>query len=236
MNCPQLVDSGVYVLGALPPSQRLSFEAHMTLCDDCRNEVNELAVLPGLLGRIDEKLIDVEPEAERLAAPHPINVLPSVINRVNRRRRVRRISALAGAVAVACLALVAGLTLPQQHHDTSRSTTAASTVAMHPMRALAAGTPVTAQVGLTSIRGGTAISLKCSYHGQEVGHVYGGSQTFALFVYPRNGGTPQEVGTWSARPGDNVTIPAVTSWALDDVSKVELRSANGTPLLNYNVT
>ena len=53
MRCDRVVDSGVYVLGALPPAERTAFEAHLAGCAVCRDEVADLAGLPGLLGRLD---------------------------------------------------------------------------------------------------------------------------------------------------------------------------------------
>src|SRR5262245_15322844 len=94
----------------------------MSGCAECRAEVNELAVLPGLLGRLDEPAI--ARVTERLNEPalartpnDASNLVPKVLARVHRQRRARRLTALSGALAAACLALFAGLTLP--HGDTA---------------------------------------------------------------------------------------------------------------------
>ncbi|NQE89246.1 anti-sigma factor family protein [Nocardia terpenica] len=42
-----------YVLGALDRAERLEYEAHLQTCSTCRAAVADLAVLPGLLGRVD---------------------------------------------------------------------------------------------------------------------------------------------------------------------------------------
>jgi hypothetical protein len=234
----------VYVLGALPPAQRLAFEAHMAQCDECRSEVNEMAVLPGLLARVDAASFesdatdatsaDDDPAGER-RRPHPVDLLPGVIRRVNRRRRTRRLGALAGVLAVACLALFAGLALPHQTTKTNVPAVAAP-LSWHQMQSIAS-TPITAKVALTSTGSGTTVALKCNYPTNASNPQYeGAAKWFALFVYPRNGGNPQQIGTWSASPGDQLTIPAVTAWGLKDVSEVQLRSSDGTPLLSYNVT
>jgi anti-sigma factor RsiW len=241
VTCPQLVDSGVYVLGALPPAQRLAFEAHMAQCDECRSEVNELAVLPGLLARVDATSFETEaasadddPAAER-RRPHPVDLLPGVIRRVNRRRRTRRIGAMVGVLAVACLALFAGLVLPHQTTKVPAPAVAAP-ITWHQMQSMTAS-PITAKVALTSTGSGTTVALKCNYPSVVSDPNYEhGAKWFALFVYPRNGGSPQQIGTWSASPGDQLTIPAVTAWGLADVSEVQMRSSDGTPLLSYNVT
>jgi hypothetical protein len=53
MRCTQTLEVGVYVLGALAPAERDAFERHLGECAICRDEVADLAVLPGLLGRLD---------------------------------------------------------------------------------------------------------------------------------------------------------------------------------------
>ena len=41
------------MLGALAPAERADYERHLAGCAACRESVAELAVLPGLLGRLD---------------------------------------------------------------------------------------------------------------------------------------------------------------------------------------
>lgn len=45
-------DAGVYVLGALSPSERREFERHLGDCSQCRDDVIWIAGLRGLLGRL----------------------------------------------------------------------------------------------------------------------------------------------------------------------------------------
>ena len=49
MSCHWAMTGGVYVLGALPPGERLAFEEHLSGCVECTATVRELAGLPGLL-------------------------------------------------------------------------------------------------------------------------------------------------------------------------------------------
>jgi anti-sigma factor RsiW len=73
MRCPQTIEVGAYVLGALVPAERDAFEMHLADCAICREEVAELAVLPGLLGRIDfETARTIAQEGEDSAALFPI--------------------------------------------------------------------------------------------------------------------------------------------------------------------
>ncbi len=239
MTCPHLVDSGVYVLGALAPAQRLEFEQHMATCPECRAEVNELAVLPGLLGRLDEP--SVVGGAAELPTP---SMLPSVLAKVHRQRRGRRVLAGAAAIVVAVLALVAGLNLPASAPAVQSPVSAQSSpapvavttpIALHDMMPEDPDSAVTAQVGFTPVLGGTQIELKCQYP-LVSGSAYTGKKWFGLYAIPRNGKPAQELGTWTVKPGDkNSGLPAtVTSWSVPQMSRLELRDLTGSVVLFYN--
>ncbi|HXO25557.1 MAG TPA: zf-HC2 domain-containing protein, partial [Streptosporangiaceae bacterium] len=44
---------GVYVLGAIDPTERALVDAHLATCRDCRDELAGLAGLPALLARVN---------------------------------------------------------------------------------------------------------------------------------------------------------------------------------------
>lgn len=52
-RCEFAHDDGAYLLGALAPAERAAYERHLAGCASCREAVAEIAVLPGLLGRLD---------------------------------------------------------------------------------------------------------------------------------------------------------------------------------------
>jgi hypothetical protein len=234
MTCPQLVDSGVYVLGALAPAQRSAFERHMATCAECQAEVNDLAVLPGLLGRLDE------PDLGAVVELPPPTMLPGVLARVHRQRRGRRLLASAAAVVLAALGLVAGLSMPSSSSAKPPviavgPTSTPVAVELHEMLPVGAAAPVTAQVGFTTVIGGTQIDLKCQYP-EKYGETANVRHWFALFAIPKSGGTPQQLSSWGATRGEDVAVPAVTSWSVSELSRVELRNASGQALLYYDVT
>lgn len=232
MNCPQLVESGVYVLGALSPAQRLVYERHLAVCAECRAEVGHLAVLPSLLGRLDEPSVTSVAVADKA----PPSVVIGALSRVRRTRRVRRFAAFAGAVAVACVALVAGFALPPS--GGSNPPTAITTVAavMHSMVPVGAVSPVSATVALVPVVGGTEVEMTCTYGAISDAPPGNWSETFVLYVYPRDGGAPQQISTWWAKPGEQISVPgAVTSWPIHELGRIELRTQAGTPLLQYTV-
>jgi anti-sigma factor RsiW len=101
----------VYVLGAIEPAERALVDAHLAVCQECREELADLAGLPALLHRVPVA------EAQRLAAegagpaalaPPSDQLLNSLLARTARVRRTRRWRAIAAAAAVIVVALGGG--------------------------------------------------------------------------------------------------------------------------------
>ncbi|HKE66193.1 MAG TPA: zf-HC2 domain-containing protein [Micromonosporaceae bacterium] len=228
MTCPMLVESGVYVLGALSPAQRQAYERHLSTCAECRAEVGELAVLPGLMGRLDDASFEREE-----VGPAPSAIVPAVVTRLRKRRRNRRLIAIGGAVAAASLALVVGLVTPNQPSQprpvAGQSTSAVATRAMTQVGNIHIAT---ASLGLSAFTGGTHIVGSCTY--ATSGNRYEGSVSFRLIVYPKDG-QPEQVGSWSALPGQTVPINASTWWPMTDLSHIDLVGPDGSALLTYAV-
>lgn len=101
---------GVYVLGAIDPSERSQVDEHLAVCADCRAELAGLAGLPALLRRVPfdevERLTVAEPGTETDLPSEEL--LPSLLERAGRVRRVHRWRGLAAAAAVVVLALGGG--------------------------------------------------------------------------------------------------------------------------------
>jgi hypothetical protein len=85
MTCTHTSTLGVYLLGALEPEDRSTFEAHLSGCDVCRSELVRLAPLPGLLNQItladfEDATRTAQVEAQLLAPvaelPPPVAELP----------------------------------------------------------------------------------------------------------------------------------------------------------------
>ena len=109
-DCREIRQSlGVYVLGAIEPAERAQVDAHLADCQDCREELADLADLPALLHRVpvaEARLL--ADGGQRLLAPPPEELLHSLLDRISGARRARRWRTLAAAAAVAVLALGAG--------------------------------------------------------------------------------------------------------------------------------
>jgi anti-sigma factor RsiW len=91
---------GVYVVGAISPTERDAVDRHLAVCADCRDELAGLAGLPALLSRVPPedvgRLSLDDSGAERAPQPPPLQALA---RRAARLRRHRLWPALAAAAA-----------------------------------------------------------------------------------------------------------------------------------------
>lgn len=218
MSCDFVYDDGAYVLGALAPAERAAYEQHLAGCPVCREAVNNVAVLPGLLRRLGPP---DSPEPLSVSPDRVPNLLKTVT--VLRKRQRRK---LAGAVLLAaCVALLAGITLV-----TLQSTPPPAPPIKPAMLAMTKVNPeshVTAEVGWTEVGGGVEIVMHCAYPatGKSLR-----TYTFRLFALGSDG-TAEQVGSWTAAAGDDVTITGVIRFKLADLDRIELRARDGTTLL-----
>jgi len=97
------ISLGVYVLGAIDPSERGLVDAHLATCRDCRDELAGLASLPALLARVTpEELARIEGEGSLDEEEPPAELVGTVLDlaAVRRRRSRWRYAAVAAAVVV----------------------------------------------------------------------------------------------------------------------------------------
>jgi Putative zinc-finger len=139
MTCPRTVALGAYVLGALEREERARLEAHLETCAICREELDRLAPLPGLLSRLTLEEAEVletpelgpappehslQPEAGYSAAP--LERALFAVARERRRSRLMRAAAVAAALVLAAVALVGGPLLDDDGGDGPAPLTAAA--------------------------------------------------------------------------------------------------------------
>jgi hypothetical protein len=244
MSCEYATWDGSYVLGALSPADREAYERHLETCRSCAEAVRELAGLPGLLSRVDERTIGLP------VGPVPESLLPHLVGQVRRERR-RRMLAVAGIAAAVLavaggavgIAAVSGPDTPAAGPaasgsptpgPTGSSTLGSAVVAMEPV----GGAPVQGWLALETVPWGTRLSLRCSYPsvtggyegGQEGGYDGATSVGYVLVVRTRDGGE-QQVATWNAVPGRSMDLQAATATGRDDIALVEVRTDAGRPVL-----
>jgi anti-sigma-K factor RskA len=146
------------------------------------------------------------------------------VQRGEQRRQRRWRTVTAGLAAAACLAL--GVLVGARFLNQGPVPPKQPTIAM---RAVADSVPINAQVALDPFSGGTQIRMHCVYSGGQAGPQW----TLKMFVYPKDGGAPEQVSTWTAKKGDDVNVAAATRFAPTDIGRVELRKGDSTPLLVY---
>jgi hypothetical protein len=229
MTCEFAIDDGAYVLGALSPAERADFERHLATCAACREAVAALAVLPGLLGRLDPASAAALAGGYESTPPAPPTVLPRVLaavaqqRRFDRRRvRRRRITFSAGLVAAA-LVLVVGVGMGVHLHD-STPVVPVTMSAMRPAPSVS-WTPVGADVGIMATPGGTKLIMTCWYSAG-----YDDSWVLKIMVYPRSG-PPDQIGTWTADSGEKLNVSGITHITPDQIDHVELQRADNIALL-----
>lgn len=224
-RCEFAHDDGAYVLGALAPAERTAYERHLAGCAECRQAVAEIAVLPGLLGRLDPAGL------EQFLPPPEDSRLPDLLSAARERRRRERLATrrryALTTLAAAALALVVGLGTAAVLPGTD-SRGGADMVAMQPV----AGTvPVHAEIGLRGTEWGTEVTMRCGYD-SSVG--YRKASAFRLVARSADG-TSEQIGSWLAGPGDDLRISGATRFTDAELVRLELIRADGTPVLAYDV-
>jgi hypothetical protein len=224
MTCEFAHDDAAYVLGALPPDERLAYERHLATCDECSRSVRSIAGLTGLLSRVPLDVVESEPRPE----PVPATLLPSLVREV--RRTQRRRTWVAGLAAAAVLVVAAGVTTAVVVTRDDPAPVAAPTG--ETMTQLDQDS-VEASVALTSVAWGTKLDLTCTY--DEPASAYGdhAPPTYAMVVRSREGGTEQ-VATWQGLPGKTMHVTGATALTTEDIASVEIVAADGRALLELN--
>ncbi len=232
MSCELELDAGAYVLGALPPEERLAFERHLATCPSCSRAVREFAGLPGLLAQVPLDVVESAPAPE----PLPETLLPSLVREVRRGQRRRRLVtglvAAAVVLAVGTASVVVATAVTGDDTPSATPTAPARTAASEPMTAVDQDA-VQANVSLTTVLWGTRLDLECSYVEPDVagpGYTESADTTYAMVVRSVDGDVEQ-VATWKALPGKTMHLTGATALTRDDIAAVEIRTADGRPVL-----
>jgi anti-sigma-K factor RskA len=230
MHCEYAREAGAYVLGSLAPAERTMYERHLAVCPVCREAVAEIAVLPGLLGRLDATAASQIVGGED-GVDAPESRLPKLIEAASRSRRRdtwKRRSLLAGAVAAAAgVATFASFGVAANQDNPRPEDRPAAMTEMSKVQS----TPVDAEVALTQTSAGTEVRMHCTYANDGDGH---GPYTYRLVAVGADG-TKDQVGSWMAGPGSDLTLSGVTHFAYNDIDKVELQKNSGDPILVYDI-
>ncbi|WP_433530930.1 anti-sigma factor family protein [Micromonospora sp. CA-263727] len=227
-RCDFVYDDGAYVLGALSPADRAAYERHLVDCPACQQSVSEIAVLPGLLGRLDPASLEqFLPPPENPRVPELLTVAR------DRRRRERQANRLRYAVtglAAAAFALLVGFGVATMLPADPPATPLAQ-VRMVEMVPVSGSAPVHAEIGLRGTDWGTEVTMHCGYD-ERTG--YGKAYAFRLVAHGPDG-AQEQIGSWRAAPGDDLRITGATRFTNAEMVRLELIRADGTPVLVYDV-
>lgn len=240
MRCDYAYDSGAYVLGALSPSERAGYERHLADCPICREAVGDVAVLPGLLGRLDPAGLEQIASAPSSESRMP-DLLSAVAHARRKERATRRWRTAGSVLTAACLALFAGFgagilrdgsSAGTQPPPIAQATTPAPVKPrMVPMKSVVGDIPVTAEIGLTATKFGTEITMHCAYPMHS-----GESKTYTYRLYAWDSeGEKEAIGSWAVSPGADVGFTGMTSFSPGELTRIALTKKDGTPLLEYKV-
>jgi hypothetical protein len=223
-NCPHRFDVGVYVLGALDPAERSTFEAHLGECSACTAELAAVAGLPGLLSRAEV------PAREADDDPPPPELLAGTVRRVRRRRRTAQLVAASAVV----LALAAGAGVTATWAAGPGAAPPAAVVAQAREIALPAvgDSESSGLAGLTAKPWGTSVALTCLYQGEpHPPPPPDAPRTTYVLVVRANDGRLEQIASWSPPPGQDVRVAASTDLPPDRVSGLEVRTTAGAVVM-----
>ncbi|MDQ0620684.1 zf-HC2 domain-containing protein [Arthrobacter globiformis] len=203
---------GAYLLGGLEDAERLRFEDHLKQCGTCRSELSDLESLPGLLDAVPvpDAVALAVPAAIRpgsnAALPPPAPVPQPILDQLAARRRNsrRRLTALVGVVAAACLALgfaAAPFFDPADKPDASYS--------------VKADTGLQVTVGMVKKTWGTELAVDARSLPQN--------GRLSLWVKDR-AGVADRACAWMATPSGRVRVTSATPLQYTSIASVELRN------------
>ena len=211
MTPSEHVALGAYLLGALDPRERAEVEHHLSECRRCRDELAELAPLPGLMSRIT---LD-----EAISGPPPIDdaMLERLLVAATSERRtagVRRRFLAAAAAVVLVGGPLGGVAL-------YRSATAQTT---HSVTASAG--PIHVRVEMSAASNGTALTLWLS--GVR-------SDEHCELIAISDTGAREVAGSWEASYSGTAVIKGTTAIPYSHLRQLVIETYDGVNLLTTDV-
>ncbi|MYS24869.1 Putative zinc-finger [Streptomyces sp. DvalAA-14] len=219
------VDVGAYLLGALEDDEMTRFEEHLTGCDECGVQLDELmGVVPVLEELRGDGIGFVEPPGDAL--------LERLLRQVTGERKARRRRRLV-AVAAAAVLVVGGPTVAVLATDGGNSTPKAAGPAFSTDQRSAsnAATGASAVVGLSDKGWGSVVDLRLT--GVR------GPLTCSLIAIGKDGSN-QTVATWSV-PYEGygttehpkpLTVHGATGLHENAINHFEVRTSQGKLLVS----
>lgn len=223
------VSLGVYVLGAIEPAERAEVDAHLSVCQRCRDELASLAGLPAMLGRVTEDQIEqLGPPPEELLG----SILAKAAEETRGQRRSRRLRLLASAAALVVVTGVGVGAVTGVMRDGGGGTVTKPPVpsaSAAPATTVWGNDPVTgvqAQIAMQPKRWGTAFTVRLS------GAPYG--VHCRLIAIDKHGNTDIAAG-WEVEYAGTADFAGSSMFQRKDITSVEVRTLEGERLLHVAV-
>ena len=216
---------GGYLLGGLDEAETERLDAHLRTCDDCRDELDQLAAVPELLRRA--------PEAEQAPGaggqpPISMSARPSAENiegllgrlRDERRRENRQAGVrwLAAAAVVLVAAAISVGVIRSSNRETTPTQVLPSPQLVTAQFEAAQGSGMTGQAVLTPKLWGVSVALDMTK--------LRGEGPFLCEVRSMQGKVEQ-AATWGVTPSGNAKVIGASSFQLRDVSSVRIADHAG---------
>ncbi|HET7012923.1 MAG TPA: zf-HC2 domain-containing protein [Streptosporangiaceae bacterium] len=214
---------GVYVVGAIEPSERSLLDDHLNQCYGCREELAGLAVLPALLHRIPvseaEQFIEPSPDAVDPDNPAP-RVLSRLLVEVRARQRSRRLRTVLAAAAAVVIAASGSVAVSSVLDHRSHPAVAVD-------RVFAKSGPFSGEVKYVGVGSGTKIWVNVKGVPEK---------TFCMFYVTTNDGRTELVGGWLVgQEGGTIWYPSKAKIAEQSVTGF-LVTSRGKVLLRFPAT
>ena len=214
---------GGYLLGGLDEADTDRLDAHLRDCDACRDELDQLAVVPELLQRLPES--QRSPDAQ--TPPVSLSERPSQANidalvrrmraervRENRTARLRWLA----AAAVVLIALIVGFSVLRGGRENPPSQAQPSPELVTAQFEAAEGSGLAGQAVLTPKTWGVSVALDVTK--------LRGSGPFLCEVRGRQGQVEQAM-TWGPTPSGNAKVIGASSIQLPNVRSVSVADHDG---------
>ncbi len=206
---------GLLLAGALAPGDRSEVERHLLTCERCRDELVEIAALPGLLRRQQPDVAAGRPGPAPAGPPPAARARLLTAGHTAVRRRTRRRRLLGAAAAVVPLALAVALL------GAPGGTTTPAAPALVAMERADPALQVDGALAAEARRWGTSLTLRMTW---------ATTGTATLVAIGRDG-TEQTAASWKTTAGAQVLCEGATSLSDAELDRFVVRSGTGADLL-----
>jgi len=233
MMCPETRSVGAYLLGALDPQEQGEIERHLTGCETCREELIEVAHLPGLMHRLTLDDVAERTSVRNLQAEPRPDLPESEVARPSSEAATVDASFWSAFVhrlirsRMVLLAMIIVLVLATGGVASGELLTHQPSPGVLTWMSTDASGGIDTVARLADQPWGTDIRLWMNDLPPEL--------TCRLVVYPRTGAT-QTAGWWSTNYESHLMIPGSTSIPLSQIDRIDIIRSDKTVLATLTRT